>query len=469
MPAADDAVTDTPADAGARAATRRWWRALALIVAAGLAVRFGYIFGWANPLKIQGDAIYYHHGANLLADGDGYIQPVAVELTGRRVQAADHPPAYVTYLAVASLAGFRTLLAHQLWSAILSGGTIALVGLTGRRLGGRRVGLVAAALAAFAPMMWSSDAEILAETGAIFASALVVFAAYRCWEQPTRWSAAAVGASIGLAALTRSELLLLAPPVVAAIAWSHRRTPARAVQVAVIASAATVLAVAPWALHNRSRMEDPAVLSDQLDRTMSASWCDATFDGPLLGYKSYRCILDAEQGATDHQVAKANQARVWRAYRDDHLAEVPKVAAARAGRIWWLFRPHQQLRFEQAFGLPYPLAVAIMVVTWLSLPLAGLGLWRLRGRAVPILPLLASILVATATAAMTFGQLRYRAPAEPALVLLAAVAIGGFAGHRPTPTPTPLLDEGGADGGEVPGGGAGVAAAGQAEGLLVDQ
>ena len=75
-------------------------------------------------------------------------------------------------------------------------------------------------------------------------------------------------------------------------------------------------------------------------------------------------------------------------------------------------------------------------MSWVLLALAPVGAVRLRRRGTPIFPLLAPILVVTLSVALTFGQLRYRAPAEPALVLLVA---GLWAGRR-APTSDPPAD-----------------------------
>jgi hypothetical protein len=118
----------------------------------------------------------------------------------------------------------------------------------------------------------------------------------------------------------------------------------------------------------------------------------------------------------------AYSGEVWRAYARDHLGRVPAVAAARVGRLWGLFRPAQQVDLETTLpGAPeVPATWAAFVTTWILLVLAPLGAWRLRRLGRPIFPLLAPIVAVSAGAALTFGQLRYRMPADPALVLLVA-------------------------------------------------
>jgi hypothetical protein len=71
-------------------------------------------------------------------------------------------------------------------------------------------------------------------------------------------------------------------------------------------------------------------------------------------------------------------------------------------------------------------------MSWVMLVLAPVGALRLRRRGTPLFPLFAPIIVMTLAVALTFGQLRYRAPAEPALVLLVA----GVWARRPSPLET---------------------------------
>ena len=64
---------------------------------------------------------------------------------------------------------------------------------------------------------------------------------------------ALVGAAAGLAALSRSELALLALAVVPLVWRTEGPEPVRRAAWATGALAAAALVVAPWALHNQSR------------------------------------------------------------------------------------------------------------------------------------------------------------------------------------------------------------------------
>jgi 4-amino-4-deoxy-L-arabinose transferase-like glycosyltransferase len=399
-----------------------WHLWLGALVALGLGIRLGYVVGWSSPARETGDAIYYHVGANLLADGRGFLHPVALAFAYREMPGADHPPAYIVYLAAASVAGFRSFFEHQVWSCILGAATVGVVGFAGRRIGGNRAGLIAAGLAAVLPTLWMPDGWVLSETMAIFATALVILAAYRCWDDARPRSALWLGAAIGLAALSRSELLALSPLIVLPLFWFRRASAPRPVLSVLVAVAATVAVIGPWVGYNLARFDDETVLlSNNLDRTMAASWCSDGFYGPIAGYKSYPCLYAATVGDTQAE-QNAHAGDVWRAYARDHLGRVPAVVAARVGRLWGLFRPAQQVDLETALpGAPeVPPTWAAFVTTWILLALAPLGAWRLRRRGRPIFPLLAPIVAVSAGAALTFGQLRYRTPADPALVLLVA-------------------------------------------------
>lgn len=93
--------------------------------------------GWRDVAEVGGDAYYYHASANLLADGHGFVHPLAWD-EGVRVAGADHPPGYVVALSVPSLLGLDSIRAHHLTSCLIGAGTIVLVGLVGRRLAGAR-------------------------------------------------------------------------------------------------------------------------------------------------------------------------------------------------------------------------------------------------------------------------------------------------------------------------------------------
>ena len=110
---------------------------LIAIVVLGLAWRVGYVLVTKRHAAVWGDSVAYHYGANILADGKGFLDPLRYEFSGLEFPSAAHPPLYVTYLAAWSLVGLKSALWHRLASCLLGAATVGLVGLLGRRLAGR--------------------------------------------------------------------------------------------------------------------------------------------------------------------------------------------------------------------------------------------------------------------------------------------------------------------------------------------
>ena len=89
-----------PAGARAEIRPKDFAVALACIAVAGLALRLTYLALGGNT-SVSGDGAYYHYGANYLADGKGFVDPIAL-LLGVHLPGADHPPAWTVVLSAAS-------------------------------------------------------------------------------------------------------------------------------------------------------------------------------------------------------------------------------------------------------------------------------------------------------------------------------------------------------------------------------
>src|SRR4051795_8294428 len=192
---------------------------LAAIVAGAVALRLLYVLVLARHVPMAGDSQFFNAEANLVADGKGFVEPFVEAAYGISVPTAAHPPLYPTLLAGMSVLGLDSVLAHRALGAFLGGATIVLIALIGRRVGGERVGLVAAAMAALYPLLVAADGAPMSESlyGLLIAACLLL--ALRLRDRRTVWRAAALGAAIGLAALTRSEALLLLVLLALPLTW----------------------------------------------------------------------------------------------------------------------------------------------------------------------------------------------------------------------------------------------------------
>jgi 4-amino-4-deoxy-L-arabinose transferase-like glycosyltransferase len=394
----------------------------------GFGIRLGYLFGWQNPGHDIGDSYYYHHGANLFAAGRGFPNPFELRKYHQYWPDAQHPPLTIILLAIPSVLGLRTYFDHQVFSCLIGAVSIGVVGLAGRRMAGARAGLVAAFLAAVYPGLWLNDPMVLSETPSILAGALTLLAAYRLVARRTVWRAGWLGAVLAADILVRAELALLAAFLVAPLLLLARDVPwrRRLTQLGAAAGACVVL-LAPWVGYNMSRFSQPEFVSTGLGSTLIVANCDSTYHPPLLGWWFYQCGQnDIPKGdLSDRDVGYRHQAFT---YISDHSGEVPKVIAARIGRLWGFYAPNQQLQLDRIENRQLTFD---RVALWMLYAFDGLSVAALivmRRRRVPSWPPVALIVSVTLSAGMIYGTTRFRAAAEPVMVLLAAVALDAAMG-----------------------------------------
>ncbi|MGQ0823424.1 MAG: glycosyltransferase family 39 protein [Actinomycetota bacterium] len=410
----------------------RFRPALAIVALGALVVRVGYILATNGDFVADGDARFYHEGANLLSDGHGFISPFVAD---RTVEAAEHPPLYVVFLAIPSAVGLETVLAHRLWSCLVGVVTVAVTGLLGRRVAGDRAGLIAAALAALYPNVWSPDTMLQAETLATAATIGAVLLAYRYLDEPRLQHLALAGAACGAGALARSELLLLVPFLLVPVALAARAVSWRSrVQWLGAAVLVPIVMIAPWSIYNATRFEHPILLSSQIYPLLASANCDSTYDGELQGYFDINCAVAvaAREGLTraDDQ---SEQGIVYRRaafeYVGDHLQQLPKVVGIRLLRILGLYEPERFIRMDDFVeGRDAWVARAALYSFYAVsiLAIAGAIILR-RRRPVPLFPLVAPIAMVLVTVVVTYASTRFRAATEPALIVLAAVTIDALA------------------------------------------
>ncbi len=423
QPGVQDANPAEPPPAAERE-RRTFIRGLVLITVLGFAVRLAYVLIARRNHVPGGDAFFYHVGANLLVDGKGFIAPLPYAL-GAQIQAADHPPLYITFLAIPSAVGLRTALEHVLWSMLLGTGTIAVTGALGRRVAGVRVGLVAAALAAVYPNIWLHDGALLSETMAIFVATVTLLLAYRAWDQPSMGRIVALGAACGAAMLSRSELVLLLPALLAPVVLlaggiSLRERLTRLAAGTVVA----LVVVAPWVGYNLSRFSHPVLLSSQFEATLAGANCRDTYHGPSLGSITSTCVKGLDPTTDESEASVVLRDRAQDFVRDN-LGRVPVVVAARVGRVVGVYPPDRLIDVEVFFEGRERWVATLELITFYPVAIgaiAGAVVLR-RRRTVPVFPLLALPAIVIVTVAVTYGSNRFRAPAETSLVVLAAIAI----------------------------------------------
>ena len=411
-----------------RPESARWFGwALAAVAGGALAIRLIYVFGFRQDHVFAGDAFFYHAGANLLADGKGFISPFEPH---RAIQAGEHPPLYLIYLAIPSVLGFTSVLTHLVWSSLLGTATVVLVGLIGREVRGPRAGVIAAVVAAVYPNLWVPDGSLMAESMAMFATALAVYFAYRYWRDPRWWRLGLVGVASGAGALSRSELALIIPfmviPLAITVGGITRGERWRGAGAAVCAA---LVVMAPWLVFNLTRFEKPELLSTQFGPLLSSANCDEVWRGATKSYFQIQCSIDIRdreiRGDPDESETDAIYRRAAFRYISHHKHLIPGVVAARLGAIVGLYQPTVQINLDSAIeGREIWLARLGLYSFWMLALASVFGAVVIRRtREVPVFPLLVPPVMVALTVMVTYASTRFRASAEIVVCVLAAVAV----------------------------------------------
>jgi 4-amino-4-deoxy-L-arabinose transferase-like glycosyltransferase len=406
---------------------------LLVILGVALVVRVAFVMFVARDDHHFYDAAYYELQARTIADGHGYTDPFQY-LPGhsqRALPSAQHPP--LTVLALVPVAWIGNELgvadktsqtAMRVEIALVGLLGVAAIGLLGREIGGDRTGLVAAGIAALYPYLWVNDGLIMSEAFAVVLVTLAMILTLRIARGPTLWKALALGAVCGLATLARAELILLAPLFGIPLLWTFRGTSwSRRLAVVALVGAGTVVVLAPWIGYNLSRFQDPIFVSTNDGIALLGSNCPSVYHGGGTGLTDLSGCIPSKAPKGDDSVASTVYRRRATHYMRDHASRLVTVELARIGRDWGVFRPGDMLSFGVNEGRPR-WVTGLGMVFYYPLVLLGIaGVVLLRRRKIRQWPLLMPPLVVTVATVVSFGQTRFRVPAEPSIVVLAAVAI----------------------------------------------
>jgi len=214
--------------------------ALALVVrVAAIAVDSGY-----HP---QQDAWDYDRHARSIAGGDGFPDSYYVLDRG---PSALRAPGYPYFLGALYAISGNSVTVGRLANAALGALVVLLLYLIARRIWGRRIALLAAALVAVFPPLVLLSRELLSESLFIaleLGMVLCILEFRRLRE--LRWAALA-GLLFGLATLTRNPGPALAIPLIVGLWILRPRLSRRAVVAPALALLCAVLTIAPWTVRN---------------------------------------------------------------------------------------------------------------------------------------------------------------------------------------------------------------------------
>jgi 4-amino-4-deoxy-L-arabinose transferase-like glycosyltransferase len=420
-----------PASGGGR---RRWAMVAGLLVLA-LVLRLGYV-AVTPGYTIVHDARDYDHHAVSIAAGDG----MALLGPGPSRHTAFRPPGYPYFLAgIYRLGGRDWLRSHdrivagRIANAVVGTAIVALLGLLCAQLLGRRVALVAMALAAvYLPLILVGGA-LMSEP--LFAALLLgaLVAAVQCRRSAHRWRwVVLAGVLGGLAILTRANAAVLLLPLALAV-WDVRpRWSWRALALPALLVAVAALTVAPWTVRNAVELHAFVPVTTQLGTALAGTYnVEARADTHRpASWRSLRRVPELQYLVRTSVWRRTPEATLERRLRAvalrfiaDHPGYVPKVVywntrrALELAGLTWARHTYSTVSVGPGW------ADAGVVMFWLCALLAIAGALTRRARRIPFHVAAVPVLLWLSVVVLAFETPRYRTGIDPFVVLLAAVAL----------------------------------------------
>lgn len=337
-------------------------------------------------------------------------------------------PAYPYLLSWAyDLTGLRYVAARGLGAA-LGVVSVALVWAIADRVWGRRVAVVAGAICALLPALVWLPGGLVAENLFVPLVLGAVLAAVLHRERPRLATAIAVGVLCGLAALTRSNGLIVFVPLLIGL-W----TAGRRIQHPAAALLALVVVLAPWAVRNLGEFDRLTPLGTSSGYTLAGAWNpESARGGPAFAFSREPPTIPAwgdlftPARFDESQLEQRLRTRALR-YGRDHPGFVVRATGAHVLRQF-LVGPGQAQQADlsaRELGIPdgsrWPLRPALLLTVLLAALAAVLVLRRLV-RPGPWWLWLVPLAMLASTAPIVGGP-RYRIPLDPFLALAAAVAV----------------------------------------------
>lgn len=396
----------------------RWGLA---IVAGALVLRVAFVLLFGRTKVAFNDTLFYQLTGMALAHGEGF------RFIGH--QTVHWPPGYAFVLGgVYSIFG-TSMRNALLLNSVLGAATAGLVYLIVLRSFGRAAAIVAGVGVAVMPGQLLMGDVALSET--LYTFMLVSFialAALLPWRART-WIV--LGILAGLAALTRGEGFLF-PVIVLAMAWlpgARKQAFGRAALVGVV----MLLTVAPWTIRNAVVVHSFVPVATNASDTLWSGHNPTARGGP--SYAPHALLLKAH--GTNFELAEASllrrEAIKWAVHHPlQEVGLIPlKLAALARGdstliKVW--INAHGQTPMKSTatsfIGTLADVASSALLIAVVATAIAfGKALWRIR--------VMRGVLAFLALAIplygfLYYGNVRYRVPLEPLMIMVVAPAVAAI-------------------------------------------
>jgi 4-amino-4-deoxy-L-arabinose transferase-like glycosyltransferase len=311
----------------------------AVVLLGALGLRLAALRATAGYRPHHDDHSYLMHALALERTGEYPVFHVA----GHAVPTAYRAPGFPALLVVARDVLGPGLTAARVAQALVGTAIVALVGVVAAEIWGRRTALVAAALAAVAPVLVLFGASLLSEP--LFAALELGALACALHARGRAGWAVAAGVLAGAAALTRPQGLVVAPAI--ALCAGGRRA-------GVVVLACAALAIVPWTIRNEDVLHAFVPVSTETGNTLAGTYNDLalrdlSWHDPRLShlYPRTRAAHRGDEAGMDHALLR-DAAR----FVADHPLFPVRLAGENALRLTGLAGTAWSARSLETVSLP---------------------------------------------------------------------------------------------------------------------
>ena len=416
-----------------RPVSRTGWAVVGSVLLLAFVLRLGVVAEIRHGYVPKTDALAFDMIASSIADGHGFGPALVPPATGPTAYRAPLYP--LSLSAVYKVVGNHKYTFGLLAQAGLGVLVVALIGVIAAQLFGRRVGLIALALAAIHPTLMLFGSSLQLEPLLMTLALASVATALHVRTRPQRvyvWLVLA-GVLAGLTLLTRELGVAVLLPVLWLVWDGRRRWSRQALLAPVLVGVVAVLVVLPWTIRNEAQLHAFVPISTSSGYTLAGTYNQTAYASK--GEQAFWIVPLEDPHLLQVLTRRAHptEVQVDRDLRHEsivfarhHLGYMPKVWFWNGVRLFDLKGPADAL-FVARF-LPYPPRLARLAVyaSYLVGLLAIYGATRPVARRAPLtmwaIPLLALVTIVTLS-----GNIRYRASIEPFTVLRASVGVAAVA------------------------------------------
>jgi 4-amino-4-deoxy-L-arabinose transferase-like glycosyltransferase len=408
-----------------------------VVLLAALGLRLGYM-DLTPGYAIVHDARDYDTHARSIAIGEGFSE----RLTGKPT--AFRPPGYPYLLGGAyrvfgverGVDADRIRVARTL-GAVLGVLGVALIGMLGVQLLGRTTGLVTMGLAAiYVPAILVSEALMSEQLFVVLMLGALVAAIHQGRSAHPYAFALLAGLLAGLAVLTRANGLILLVPLVIAV-WAAPRRSWRSAGPPAVLVAVALATVAPWTIRNAVELHAFVPVSTQLGWALAGTYNDEARNDHVNpgSWRSLRRVpeykpLVADFPTVPEIVMERRLSRAGREFIDRHPGYLATVAYWNTRRLLDLASLRWSRHTASTISVDPGWADAGVVSFWIFAALALAGATLRATRRVPWFVWLLPLAMYLSVIFLAAETPRYRAPLDPFIVLLAAIAVTQLVGSR---------------------------------------